>query len=140
MGASAPNFSVTGFQISVVRKASLKCASAGQPPRIREIVTPPSSRRTSNAATNVAARNARSMARSRELRRAAAHSRLATCILSGPFQRTGRPRDPGAAVPASPTGGNRKRCFAGLLVLRHGGRTLDGLLPGDAHLLDERRR
>ena len=62
-GASAPNCSVTGFQISRVRKLSLKCANAGHAPMSSAHATPPSSSSTSNAALSVAAWNIRSRSR-----------------------------------------------------------------------------
>src|SRR5277367_1146628 len=63
MGARAPYLSVTGFQISVVRKASLKWEKAGHEPLMRVMATPPSSARTTSAAARVAPRKIRSRSR-----------------------------------------------------------------------------
>ena len=63
IGASAPYWSVTGFQISRVRKPNLKCASAGQAPTKSETATPPRINSTVSAAPCVAARKNRSRSR-----------------------------------------------------------------------------
>src|SRR6266702_6149571 len=62
-GARAPYWSVTGFQISRVRKASLKWEKAGQEPLSNVSATPPSKLSTSNAAISVAPRNRLSLNR-----------------------------------------------------------------------------
>jgi hypothetical protein len=57
MGASAPNWSVTGFQISRATNENPKWDKAGHAPRNSDTATPPKINNTNSAAISVAERN-----------------------------------------------------------------------------------
>src|ERR1700683_329477 len=65
MAASAPNFSVTGFHLSVVKKPKPKVCSAGSDPTANATITPLNSSKTAIAAARVNWRKAASPSRSR---------------------------------------------------------------------------
>src|SRR6516225_306103 len=112
IGASAPNWSVTGFHTSRVRKLNPKWANAGQAPTKSEMATPPSSASTSSAAAKVAPRKARSR---RRCAAACAGSIAATVFITdGNLSRCSSPNQVRRPAPrqrfgaAAPPGSNRR--------------------------------